>query len=85
MHAVGPHDQVEAARLAALEGDLDAVLALADVGDGVVEEVLDVVAGGGLEDAGQVAAQDLDLGDGAARVAQEVGGRLASRLLAVST
>src|SRR4029453_12855578 len=81
VHAVGPHDQVEAARLAALEGDLDAVLALADVGDGVVEEVLDVVAGGGVEDAGQVAAQGLDLGDGAARVAQEVEGHAGQPLV----
>jgi hypothetical protein len=33
------------------------------VGDGVVEDVVHVVAGYGVEDAGEVAAQDLDLGD----------------------
>jgi hypothetical protein len=71
---VGPHHQVEAARLTALEGDLGAVLALGELGDGVVEDVLHVVAGGPVEDVDQVPAEDLQLGDGAAGVAQQVGG-----------
>jgi hypothetical protein len=74
VHPVGAHDQVEGSRLAALEGGLQTVVALGDVGDGVVEDVLDVVAGGRVEDTDQVAAQDLELGDGAAGVAQQVGG-----------
>jgi hypothetical protein len=71
---VGAHDQVEAARLAPLEADLDAVVALGELGDGVVEEVLHVVAGGLVEAVDQVPAQDLQLGDGAAGVTQQVGG-----------
>jgi hypothetical protein len=80
---VGAHDQVEAARLAVLEGD--AVAALGELGDGVVEDVVDVVAGGPVEDVDQVAADGLELGDGAAESPSRSAGILASGLLVAST
>src|SRR5690606_16491195 len=58
VQAVRADDQVEAARLAALEGHL---AGLADGGDGVVEDVLHVVAAGLVEDLAQVVAHDLDV------------------------
>jgi len=66
MQPIGAHRQVEAARRAPLEGDRDIVVALRDAGDGVVEDILDVIPVGRVEDADQIAAQDLDVGDRAA-------------------
>jgi hypothetical protein len=44
--AIRAHHQVEHAWCGSLEGDLDPLIPLDEAGDGVVEEVLDVVPGG---------------------------------------
>nr|BFE78928.1 hypothetical protein GCM10020093_015290 [Planobispora longispora] len=59
--AVGADDQVEAAGGAALEGHPYPLGGLGQGGDRVVEDVLDVVPGRLVEDAAQVAAEDLEL------------------------
>jgi hypothetical protein len=58
---VGADHQVEAARCGAVERDVDAVLVLPHRDDRVVEQELGVVAGGPVEDGGQVTARELDL------------------------
>ena len=61
---VRPHDQVEHPGLPAAEGDVDAVAPVVERGDPVVEDVLDVVAGGLPQHPRQVAARELDGPDG---------------------
>jgi hypothetical protein len=56
---VGADDQVEAPRWAELEADLDPVAILVQGPDRVAEAVVDVVAGGLVEDGGELAAHDL--------------------------
>src|SRR5262245_63013215 len=67
------HHEVECSRPAPFEGDPDAARVLRDPGNGVVEDILDVVLGGGVQDANEVTAQNLDVGDHASRVAEAVG------------
>src|SRR5262245_44325638 len=67
------HHEVECSRPAPFEGDPDAARVLRDPGNGVVEDILDVVLGGGVQDANEVTAQNLDVSDHASRVAEAVG------------
>jgi hypothetical protein len=60
---VGADHQVEPPLEPAGEADVDAVSVLAQRLDAVAEQVLGGVLGGGVEDLGQVPAQDLDLRD----------------------
>jgi len=73
--AVRPDHGVEPPEPRLLEGDLDAVGELLERRDAVVEDVLHAV-GGVHDDAHEVAAQDLDVGDHAARVAEHLGRQL---------
>jgi hypothetical protein len=82
---VGADDQVDGPGRAPFEGHLGAVVTLGDVGDGVAEDVFDVVSGDGVEDAGQVAAEDLELGDRPPESPSRSAGRRASCRLASST
>ncbi len=63
MQPVGADHELEAPPVAAREGHVDAFGILGEFGDPVAEDVLDVVAGVVVEHLGEVAAQDLDLGD----------------------
>ncbi len=85
MEPIGPHHQVEESWFAALIGDLDVLATLRGSGDGVVENVLDVVPGRRVEDADQVFAQDLDLGDRAPESPRSSELMLANGLLSLST
>jgi hypothetical protein len=58
VQAVGADHQVEALRRALLERDL---AVCGDRRDGVAEDVLDVVGGGGVQDLAQVVTHDLDV------------------------
>lgn len=64
MDSVGAEDEVEGARLAVLEPHRHPVAGVAQVGDGVAEEVFDGVGGPVVHDLGQVAAQDLEVAAG---------------------
>lgn len=79
MQAIGPDDEIEGARQAAAEGDLDAGRVLTEGGDRVIEDVFGIVAGGFVENAGQVAAQNFDFPTGKSI------GRLATFRFALST
>ena len=57
MQTVGAHDQVELAGSGALEGDVDAVGGLLDLGDGVAVQVLGVLRGGFVQESDEVPAQ----------------------------
>lgn len=59
MQSVGRHDEVEAAGRRALEGDVDPVVVLGQRGDRVTEDVLHRVLAVLVQDAGEVAAEDL--------------------------
>ena len=59
---VGAYHQVERACRGPLEGDLHRVGGLAEAGDGIAEDVLDVVPGGLVQDAGQVPPNDFYVG-----------------------
>ena len=61
MQPVGAHHEMEGARRRPLEGYRDAVRGVGQARDGIVEDVLDVVAGGLVQDAHQVAADDLEV------------------------
>lgn len=61
MQPVGAHHQAEGARRGALEGDLHLMVVFGEGGDGIGEDVLDLVPGGHVENASQVPTQDLHL------------------------
>ena len=63
VEAIGAYDEIEGARRSMLEGHMRARVVLPDTGDRVVEEIFDVVACRLVEDAHQIAAQNLDLGN----------------------
>ncbi|GAA3042883.1 hypothetical protein GCM10020229_62580 [Kitasatospora albolonga] len=74
MQSVGADHRGEPPGAGPFEVDGDAVAVLGEGGDGVVEEVLGVGRGGLVEQAGEVTAEDLDLGDDAL-AAEGVGGQ----------
>jgi hypothetical protein len=67
VQAVGTHHEVEGAGLRVVERDLHAVGGFGQRGDPVAEDVLGVLVGPVVQDAGEVAAQDLDLATGELR------------------
>lgn len=72
--AIGAHHDVEGADEAAAERDLDAVGAVRERLDAIAEDGLGVIGDEVMEDLGEIALHDLDLGHGAAIADEEVGG-----------
>src|SRR5215208_3773776 len=61
VRSIGAYHEVESAWCATLERDLNALFMLRQRSDRIAEDVVDGVLGGGVQDLGQVVAQELDI------------------------